>query len=237
MRLNEDLPNILNLVKQAFPRRSVVDQDQEAESQTETDEAWCFPKFHMFQHLISDNFLIFGQLDNTSTEAFETAHKYHVKDSWKVTNRKGAEHQVMVRANRERELEYMAQEESRFCEANPHHEFAVNWPMRPTWRSDEQESELARRRGKESFFFPLNEAATMEYRKHAMYSFTSGSRHGRGRPRCVIPLRILNTGDPYTRDNPGLKYLNQSLVVYLMNFHAQRLKLTQVRSLIKVEYP
>ena len=60
----------------------------------------------MFQHLISDNFLIFGQLDNTSTEAFETTHKYHVKDSWKVTNRKGAEHQVMVRANRERELEY-----------------------------------------------------------------------------------------------------------------------------------
>ena len=97
-----------------------------------------------------------------------------------------------------------------------------------TWRSTEKEGELERRRGKESFFFPINEAASREYRKHAVYSFTSGSRRGGGRPRNEIPLRILNTGDPYTRDNPGLKYLNQSLVVFIINFHSTRLRLTQV---------
>ena len=236
-RLHEDLPNILNLVKQGFPRRSVVDVDPGSDVPAEPDKAWCFPKFHMFQHLIPDNFLTFGQLDNTSAEAFETAHKYHVKDSWKGTNRKGAEHQVMARANRERELEFMAQEEARFCESNPDDAFAKDWPMLPTWRSTEKESELERRRGKESFFFPINEAATKEYRKHAVYSYTSGSRHGRGRPRCDIPLRVLNTGDPYTRDNPGLKYLNQSLVVFIINFHAKRLRLTQVLSTINVDFP
>jgi hypothetical protein len=88
-RLHEDLPNILNLVKQGFPRRSVVDVDPGSDVPAEPDEAWCFPKFHIFQHLIPDNFLTFGQLDNTSAEAFETAHKYHVKDSWKGTNRQG----------------------------------------------------------------------------------------------------------------------------------------------------
>ena len=220
-RLHKDLPNVLNLVKHGFPRRSMVlevDPDSDVVA-ADADKAWCFPKFHMFQHLIPDNFLIFGQLDNTSAEAFETAHKYHVKDSWKRTNRKEAEHQVMARSNRERELDFMAQEEARFCEANPDDEFAKGWPMVPTWRSTEKEGELERRRGKESFFFPINEAASRKYRKHAVYSFTSGSRRGGGRPRCEIPLRILNTGDPYTRDNPGLKYLNQSLVVFIINFH------------------
>lgn len=176
-----------------------------------------------------DNFLTFGQLDNTSAEAFETAHKQHVKDTWKFTNRKGAEYQIMCRTNRERELDFQAQEEARFCKDNPEHDFAKDWPMLPTWRTDEKEAELARRRALEAFFFPINEAAWKEYRKHAVYSFTTGHKQGKGRPRCDIPLRALNTGDPYTRDNPGLKYLNQSLVIFLMNFHAKRLKLSQVR--------
>ena len=129
-RLHEDLPNILNLLKQEFPRRSVVDVDHGSDVPADPDKAWCFPgpKFHMLQHLIPDDFLTFGQLDNTSAEAFETAHKYHVNDSWKGTNRKGAEHQYMARANRERELEFMAKEEARFCESNPDDD----WPIHPT---------------------------------------------------------------------------------------------------------
>ena len=226
--LQDDIPNILKLVKTAFPNRSGKGRNAH---KTDPDKAWGFTKFHMFRHFIPSGFLPFGQLDNTSTEAFETAHKELVKKAWIGTNRKDAEQQVMVRANRERALEFATQEEARFCEAYPDDEHAACWPFSPTWRTDEKEAHLLRRREMESFFFPINKAASKAYRQHATYVLASGNRKGGGRPRLNIPLRVLNTADPYTRDNPGLKYLSQGLVIFLLNFHAPRLRLSQVRRL------
>ena len=159
----------------------------------------------------------YGALDNTCCQAFERAHQEFVKDAWDHTNCKGAEEQVVLRINRERSVARLAGERARVQE--PNKDFM--WPdMSTTWLHDSKYQALAARREREVSNYAIFEAATLKYRKHVEAYVEVGGRSRHGTARKYIPYPCLGTeGDAFVRDNPGLRYMNASLVTFLINFY------------------
>ena len=138
--------------------------------------------------------------------------------------------QVMTRVNRER----FAMRNAAACARVPpedNSDFA--WDSLPhTWIQDEKNNDLLKRQEREVSHYPVYEAATLRFRRHAEYSVQGGGRYNAaryGRARSYIAYATLDTPqDPYVRDNPGLKYLNQALVQFLINFYGDDLCIKQV---------
>ena len=107
---------------------------------------WKIPNFHIFAHHLFEAIRIWGQIENCSTQKYEASHKHHCKDSFKVINSKiGSLETVVERSARERTVKLNAQEDARYNESNLEHE--KDWKvLPPTWRADEQQDDLRRRR-------------------------------------------------------------------------------------------
>ena len=117
-----------------------------------------------------------------------------------------------------------------------HPGFEAGWELKPTWREDEQQADLRRRRELENRFYPIMEAASAEYRRHADFTLASGDRRGAGKARSYIPSVTLGTpGDPYIRDQPALKYLNQSIALFLTNYYQKELQVSQVNMFFRLK--
>ena len=171
------------------------------------------------------HYLVWGCSDNTGCQSYERAHREFVKSAWEHTNQKEAEGQVMLRNNRESHMRSMAGEAARYVQANPDDEYS--------WRDlhpDELQATLKDRREREVEYYPTHMAATPRYLKHRTVEVAVGGYDKKaGSARTYISTYTVGTpGDVYVRDNPGLMYLNQSLVNFLINFYGNTLRTRQV---------
>ena len=181
-----------------------------------------------------DNILAYGALDNSCCQSYERAHQEFIKDAWEHTNCKGADEQVMLRANRERYMVREAALRARDADADP--EFA--WDDLPhSWLHDEKSEQLLARQEREVNYYPVFEAATLRFRQHRECILQCGGFKTRYRcARAYITCASLDTPiDPYVRANPGLKYLNQGLVTFLINFYGDDLRVAQVLCSLTVQ--
>ena len=136
----------------------------------------------------------------------------------------------MIHVNRER---YAMRTAAACVGVPPEDDPDFAWDSLPhTWIQDDKNKDLLQRQEREVSYYPVYEAATLRFRRHVEYSVQGGGRYNAaryGKARSYIAYATLDTPqDPYVRDNPGLKYLNQTLVQFLINFYGDDLCIKQV---------